>query len=422
MAAPALPSARILSIVRRDLTRYRRSPLRTALLFALPLTMAGIFALAFGGGASDISIRVLIHDQDQGLLSRLLNGATGNPDIDQRLELVPVGEEGYEMIERGEASALVSIPAGFSDDYLLGRPTTLTVIKNPAQRFLPQVIEEGVGAGAVVLSQASRVLAPEFAQLHGMMSSDAVPESALVAALSVNTTDKLRAIQRYALPPIVALESVTLSKEAEAEAAADFSILSYFLPGLSIMGILFLAQGATRDILRERETGLLRHLLTAPVTVPEYLVGKCLSVLLVTSLGFAVLVAMGVAAGATWGSPLAVAGLVLASSLAASGTLLLIMSLVGSERQGDAVTTVVIIVWSLLGGAFIPVSQMPDFLLPLSQTTLTYWATDGFLALIVDSAGLAEILPNLAVLSLVGSLFLGIGAAMLRRRISAGVL
>ncbi len=85
-------------------------------------------------------------------------------------------------------------------------------------------------------------------------------------------------------------------------------------------------------------------------------------------------------------------------------------------------TTVVIIVWSLLGGAFIPVSQMPDFLLPLSQTTLTYWATDGFLALIIDSAGLAEILPNLAVLSLVGSLFLGIGAAMLRRRILAGVV
>ncbi len=73
------------------------------------------------------------------------------------------------------------------------------------------------------------------------------------------------------------------------------------------MGILFLAQSATRDILRDREAGLLRHLLTAPVSPGDYLLGKCLSVLLVTAAGFALMTVVGSAMGVAWGPPLATA-------------------------------------------------------------------------------------------------------------------
>ena len=63
-------------IVRRDLVRYWRNPVRTALLFALPLVMSAIFALVFGGGGTDqITIKVLLFDDDDSLLSVLLEGA-----------------------------------------------------------------------------------------------------------------------------------------------------------------------------------------------------------------------------------------------------------------------------------------------------------------------------------------------------------
>ena len=49
----------VLAILRRDLNRYRRNPVRTALLFSMPLVMAGIFAIVFGGGGVDqVSIEV----------------------------------------------------------------------------------------------------------------------------------------------------------------------------------------------------------------------------------------------------------------------------------------------------------------------------------------------------------------------------
>ena len=414
----------VLAILRRDLTRYRRNPGRTAFLFALPLVLAGIFALVFGGGGvgEDITIRVLLWDEDQSLLSLLARGASGADPEAGRLEVVEVGPEGLEMMERGEASALVRIPEGFTDDYLAGVPVRIELVKNPSERFLPQVVEEGLGVGRAVLTVASRVLGPELEQVRAFTMSESFPPDLAVGDLSARVNSRLRGLERYLFPPAIELETVTVDPAGESEGAAEIGILAFFLPGLAVMGVLFLAQSATRDILRDREAGLVRHLLTAPVSPAQYLVGKCLSVLLVTGIGFAALIAVGWAAGVAWGPPAAVAALIAATAIAASGTLLLIMSLVATERQGDALTTIVIIAWSMLGGAFVPLPSLPDFVRPLSATTLVYWAVDGFNELVLRGGGLVDVLPNLAVLLGVGAAFLAAGALLLGRKIRRGVL
>jgi ABC-2 type transport system permease protein len=412
----------ITAIVRRDFVRYRRNPVRTALLFALPLVMAAIFTLVFGGGGpDDITIDVLLWDEDESLLSLLAQGAAGAGDDDGQLDIRAVGEEGLEMMERGEASALIHIPLGFTDDYLLGRPAAIGLVKNPSEFFLPQVVEEGVGVGAAVLSASSRVFRSELEQIHGLMQTDEFPSDAVVAGLSSGFNSELAGLENIVFPPAITLETTTV-KDASEEEDPDVPVLAFFLPGLAVMGVLFLAQSATRDILRDREAGLLRHLLTAPVTPRDYLLGKCLSVILVTAVGFGLITAAGTALGVSWGPPLAAGLLILATAVACSGTLLVIMSLVGSERQGDALTTIVIIVWSMLGGAFIPLDQMPAFLRPFSATTLVFWSTDAFNDLILRGQGLAAIVPNLAVLLGAGSVFLALGATILGRRIRRGIV
>jgi ABC-2 type transport system permease protein len=412
----------VLAIVRRDLDRYRRNPVRTLLLFSLPLVMAFIFVLVFGGGgAAAITIKVLLWDEDESLLSLLAKGAAGSGDGAEQLDITTVGEEGLDMMERGEASALVHIPAGFTDDFLLGEPTTIGVVKNPSERFLPQVVVEGAGVGGAVLSSASRVFRPELEQIYRMMKSEDFPDNAVVGALSTGINSSLAGLEQLLFPPVVTLETVTLTDPADDE-RPEVSILTFFLPGLAVMGVLFLAQNATRDILRDRETGLLRQLLTAPVSTGDYLLGKCLSVILVTAAGFGILMTVGRALGVAWGPPIAAGIVLLATSIACSGALLLIMSLVRTERQGDALTTIVIIVWSMLGGAFIPLDQMPSSLRPLSATTLVYWATDAFNSLILRGAGLVDVLPNIGVLFGAGGAFLILGALILGRRIDRGAV
>jgi ABC-2 type transport system permease protein len=412
-----------LHIVRRDLVRYWRNPLRTALLFAVPLVMAAVFSLAFGGGGtSEIAIRVLLFDEDDSLLSRLLEGASGSSQTDQNLELIPVGEEGYEMMEQGEASALIHLPENFTVDYLQGTMTTIEVVKNPSERFLPKIVEEGVNIGAVGLSEVSRVFRPELAQVGVLVDEDDFPEDLAIANLSAGINNKLARLERFLFPPIVDLESVDLTDEDTGGESDSFNVLAFVLPGFSIMGILFLAQSATRDVLVDRETGMLRHLLTAPVNATDFLVGKCLSVFAVTALGFVIFVLIGIAGGVRWGPPPAVFALMLASSLAMAGMLLLIMSLVGSERQGDTLTTIVIMVSSMLGGAFMPLSQMPSFIEPFSALTLVYWSTDGFAELILRGGSLSDIITNLVVLTIAGTILMLAGAAVLKRKIERGGL
>ena len=408
-------------ILRRDLTRFARNPVTTALMLAIPLSMAAIFSLVFGsgGGGEAITLRVLVFDEDNSLLSYVVKGASSESSMDQRLQLVPVGEEGYQMMEEGEANALLHIPEGFTEDYLGGNPVRLDVVKNPAQRFLPQLVEEGASLGAVVLSQAANVFGPELATIGSFMDTEGVPPDVQVGTLSVAINQKIRGLESYLLPPIIDLETMNLATE---EDDSDVNILALILPGMSIFGIFLVAQAATRDILLERESGMLRHLLTAPITVAEYVVGKSLSVVVVTALGFIVLVAVGLAAGVAWGPPTAVLALISASSLAAAGTMILIMSLVGSQRQGDAVTTIVIIVWSMLGGAFVQLDGIPTLLQPLSKTTVTYWAVDGFNELIQRGGDFSHILPNLAVLTIFGVVTLAAGAVVLRRRIVTGMV
>ncbi len=410
-----------LQILRRDLTRFVRNPVATALMFAIPLTMAGIFSLVFGtgGGGGGVTLRVLVFDEDDSLLSMFLRGASSDSRTDGRLELVPVGEEGYGMMEEGEANALLHIPEDFTEDYLNGEPVTLEVVKNPAQRFLPQLVQEGVSMGAVVLSQASAVFGPELATIGSFMGLEGTPPDLQMGALSVAINQKIRGLEGYLLPPVIHLETVTLTAE---EDDSDFNILALILPGMTIFGILFMAQAATRDILIERESGMLRHLLTAPISVRQYLVGKSLSVVVVTALGFAILMAVGLVFGVSWGPPLAVLALMLAASLAAAGTMILIMSVVGSQRQGDALTTIVIIVWSMLGGTFVSLEGIPSFLLPLSRTTVTYWAVDGFNELIQRGGGLADIVPNVTVLTVFGLISLVLGTLLLHRRIVTGMV
>jgi ABC-type Na+ efflux pump permease subunit len=418
----------VLAIVRRDLLRFVRNPMRAVLLLAIPLALAGVFALAFGGGGPDLRIRVLVFDEDEGVISGLLTGALGNAGDfggGERLEIVPVGEEGYAMMEEGEASALIRIPEGFSEDFLAGREATLELVKNPSQRFLPQIVQEGLDLGAVVASQASRVLRPELDTLQGMLDGTDAPGDLQVAQLAVALNQRVQSLDRYVLPPAIELETVDVENDAEAggsQLSGPANVLAFFLPGLAVLGLLFFSQAATRDVVVERESGLLKQLLTAPVSISEYVAGKCLSVVVISLLGFGVLIAVGAVAGVPWGDPLAVVALIVVAAFASSGLLLLLMSVAGNEKQADALTTIVIIVSSMVGGSFLPIGMIPDFLLPLSRATINYWVASGFDALLRGDGGLGEVLTNVAVLGGLGALFLAIGAAVMHRRLARGMV
>src|SRR6185436_19934140 len=99
---------------------------------SFPLLFAGLIALAFGQGDGIPKVRMLVANEDDGLIAGLVASAFTSQQASPYFDAKTVEHDaGVAMMNAGEASALLTIPKGFTNDVLDGKPTTLTLIKNP---------------------------------------------------------------------------------------------------------------------------------------------------------------------------------------------------------------------------------------------------------------------------------------------------
>ena len=117
--------------------------------------------------------------------------------------------------------------------------------------------------------------------------------------------------------------------------------------------------------------------------------------------------------GADWGDPLAVAALVLAIALAASGIATLIVGFARTEEQASSFIAVVALTLAVFGGSFFPMSQAPEPMASFSLVTPHAWFIRGINDL-AAGGGIAVVGPSLAVLVAIGVVTGGIG--LLRAR------
>jgi ABC-2 type transport system permease protein len=106
------------------------------------------------------------------------------------------------------------------------------------------------------------------------------------------------------------------------------------------------------------------------------------------------------------------AGLVLVSLAAAAtatGLGVLVAALARTDAQVGAISTILLITLAVLGGCFVPRWVMPEWLQTLGLLTPHAWAVDAYQALMVQGAGLAEVLPAVAVLVVFAAVFFGVG-------------
>src|SRR5262249_54069918 len=116
----------LLAMVEKDLLRRLRSPLPTILLLLFPLIFAGLIALTFRGAEARVpKARLLLDDQDGGLVGRLVGAAFSREEAQTYFEVKTLTAEERKagdtaLLEREEATALLRLPAGFTDDVLAG--------------------------------------------------------------------------------------------------------------------------------------------------------------------------------------------------------------------------------------------------------------------------------------------------------------
>jgi ABC-2 type transport system permease protein len=416
-------------LVAKDIKRKLRAPVGLIAVLAFPLLFAGMIALAFGKGSGVPKVRMLVANEDDGLLASGVASVFTSQQASKFFDAKTVtAAHGLELMEQGKASVLLTIPKGFTQDVLDGKRVTLRLLRNPAEGILPEIAEQTVGALADVLDGGRRVFDKPIADLNPLLKDDdKAPADADVVAVSLAVKRAIESMSGLLNPPAIALESemfdnVTVSsppKERKNEDAPS-SIFLLVLPGVAVYGLFLVADQGMRDVMTERVLGTLRRQLAGPVTPETIIFAKALYTAVLAASAIVVIGGVGAAVLST---PVSIPAFLLLSAalvLAVTGTTAVIYGVSSTERQASTLGNIIFLAMGFLGGGFIQIEGLPPMVRGIAPFTPLYWGTQGYRAVLEKGAGVPGVAMHAGVLASMGLVLLGAGMVALRRSARRG--
>jgi len=390
----------------------------------IPFVFTLIFAAVFGGAGEDETlprISVITVDKDRSLLSRFFLSSLSQGELKKLLSLKEAEEpEGRKLLDRGKASALLIIPENFGDRLWQGQEVEILLLKNPAEQFLPQIVQEICDTASLVFSSLLSVFSEELDIIKGFVDHDQFSDEN-VSMISIKIKSKIEGISKYVFPPVISITERTKADE-EKEEASTLNVSSYILPAIAVMFLLFICNVVFEDILREKESGTLLRMTVSPLKLSEFIWSKILTSAAIGVICTLALIVLGrLIFSIRWGNPPLVFAVILCLNIMMAGFIAFLYSFVRTERQAGAVLSTVILVMALLGGSMIPVDNFPSHIQNFSKLTLNYWGIQAFhKTMLQDPIG--EIIPILLGMIFVGLLLSGLGSHFLNKSLRKGLL
>jgi ABC-2 type transport system permease protein len=377
---------KILAIIFKD-TRIRfTSPVEWMFFLVLPV----IFILILSGGTGpppDPRITLLVADRAQSDLSTALI-----EELEKSASIRPIPtalEDAVADFDARQVSAILIIPEDFTAETLVIGEAEVELRQQ--QNNLNAIIDEQAVQVAVgrlgSLAHIATTSVEKAEALQAFPSQDdrqAYFEDAFAAAQSLMA----EAPQR-----VVTVEGNTedqINYDPRANSTAGQMITWVFIPliGLSAMFAM------------ERAGGTLRRLLVTPTRKALYIGGTVLGQVITALIQMAILISFGtLVLKINWGhSPLALALVMLASTLSAAALGTMLGTFVKTENQANGLSILIGMVMAMMGGCWYPMELFPQAIRTAAQVLPTYWAMQGFLDIAVRGQGLQGVLLESGIL------------------------
>jgi ABC-2 type transport system permease protein len=404
----------------KDLKLMFRDPAALTFMLLAPflLTIAmGFVTGRFSGGSTGISdIPVVIVNLDKGELGNALEDLFNSDDLSELMEPTASSdpEAARQLIESDQASAAIIIPEGFSEsiippegamsnpNYTEPEPVQIEVYTNPSSPTSAGIVK------AVVDEFISRV---EERRVNDRTSSEQLKQSGLI------DPQNIEANARELSQNVEQTEStaITLTKNIEGAEAVEFDLLSYFAPGIALMFLMYTVSYGGRSILAERAGGTLPRLMISPTQTTQVLGGKVLGIFFMGVAQVGILIfASTMFFQVRWGDALGVIVLILAAVFGATGWGMLITAFARTPAQVGSTGTIVMLIFSILGGSFISIENFPPFMQTISKITPIAWGLDGFNTLARGGA-LSRLVEPITALLIMGAVLFGIAVLLINR-------
>ena len=393
----------------KDLRRLRRDIPALLCWLLLPLAIGGLIGLAFGGQEVNPRGLLLIADEDHGLTAPFVREIVSRGPLGSMMSVRQASPaEGRELLNHGDASALLISPQGFDRAVRRDDPAELTLITNPEERIMPQLAREVASATVDAAAWLQRTAGPELRDLEdGPSASRSIADIGLAAARA------LGGASRYLNPPRIALKTTVI-----APPGVPRTVAALLFPGTVFLVVLIMAQGMSLEIWKERGAGAVRRLLGTPSGIHAFLAGK----LAATSLVFAAALALSFAAGrflfhVRIEAPAAALAWAVACAVTCYLALVILELLLANERTALVVANIVVIPLAMLGGSFFPIEIMPETFARIARAVPNGWMIEVFKS-IVTARPSTPPLRSFAVLLAAAALAFAVAGRLMARRLA----
>jgi ABC-2 type transport system permease protein len=195
--------------------------------------------------------------------------------------------------------------------------------------------------------------------------------------------------------------------------------VDWVVPGILGMNMMFSSLfGVGYVVVRYRKNGFLKRLQATPLSAFEFITAQALSRLLLTIVvqGGVFLSVLALLDITMNGSYLALLTLALLGCSAMISLALILAARVSSEELAGGLVNLIAFPMVLLSGVFYSLEGSPEILRQIAQILPLTQMLDGARAVMIDGAGMTDVLPQLGFLAVSTILFLGVASALFRWR------
>lgn len=425
----------ILAIIATGFRSLRRDRVAFILSFVLPIAFFTIFGFVFGGmktSSTTAKVPVILVDQDKSDSSQRLIKALGRePSLDCITRPKATKEnpnpgdysqgEAEAEIHSGHAPAALVIPKGFSDSLFRftgsdARPTFL-ILNDSSDPIAAEVIS-GMLQKTIMFAMPAKMAVSGtnfFEQQMGGFTPEQHKKLDTLLAQAQKAEDQQASDSNSnsgTQGGMVAIEKRDIVGEHKKS-----PLISYYAAAVGVMFLLFTASGSAGSLLDEVDNGTLDRVLSTRVSMTELLLGKMLYTL---TLATCQLCLMFLWAALIFKLDLFthIPGflvMTVSTAFAVACFGMFLASLAKTRAQLSAISTLLILTMSALGGSMIPKIFMPEMLITIGRFTFNSWAIDGYTKVFWRDQPVSSLGTEVGVLVLSGIILFALARIFARR-------
>ncbi len=253
----------------KDLKRWARDPVGILLWAFIPLVIAFVMKLAFGGDEVAVQAKLVIVDPQPSFVTGLVKGSFSQGPLADLFEVTEADSaDAVASVRAGRVSSALFLPRGFADDYLRGKRPQLRLLQNPAEQILPRISEETMEVLIDGATAVRTVLGGPIEQVVDLTQAVSPPSDSTLFDVTSRFRGPAETIGAHLFPPSIEVVDRKVGEGGSDVGREDgdpgVGFMALFFPGVLIMSLLFVGQAVAGDLWEEERIGTFRRSQTLP--------------------------------------------------------------------------------------------------------------------------------------------------------------